>query len=250
MDPLYPLDRQHLDLWILPSEDPQLSERMPQLVEMLSRRERLRCEKIVFERIRSQYVLTRALVRRSLSLYANVSPETWRFNEDKYGRPYIEAPKSDASLDFNISHSAGMIVCLIGRERRFGVDVEVIGGRCRMLDIAERFFSRCEAAELKALQPPLQAERFCDYWTLKEAYIKARGRGLSIPLHQFSFRIDAQNEVKISFDPALKDDPECWSFYRRRVSERYKLAVALRHDALGDTPPKIVVRDALPLLLS
>jgi 4'-phosphopantetheinyl transferase len=94
--------------------------------------------------------------------------------------------------------------------------------------IADRYFSPHEVRALRALPPDRQRERFFEYWTLKESYIKARGMGLAIPLHQFSFHLDRGTPVTISFDRELEDDPRAWQFDRYRPSERHLMASAIR----------------------
>jgi 4'-phosphopantetheinyl transferase len=243
------LDRQHVDLWLLFADDPQLTQALPRIEAALLPHEGPRHQRIVVERARREHAITRVLVRRILSRYARVSPQSWRFGENEHGRPHIEAPQLDARLDFNVSHTAGLIACLVGRERVLGVDVEAKDRVRRVLDISERFFSPSEATALRALPAPRQPDRFLAYWTLKEAYIKARGKGLAIPLHHFSFHLDEGGDVRISFDPALDDDPDRWTFTRTRPSERHQLAVALWRDEPDEPAPTIRERDALPLLL-
>lgn len=249
MDPIDSVDRRHVDLWLLPAEDRRLLEALPRLERALLPHELPRHRRIVVERARREYALTRVLVRRVLSRYAAVAVDRWRFGDNEHGRPHIEGPREARPLDFNLSHTAGLIACLVGRERILGVDVEAADRVRRVLDIAERFFSPSEAAALRALPVEDQLDRFLTYWTLKEAYIKARGKGLAIPLDHFSFHLDAGGAVRISFEPALEDDPHRWSFTRMRPSERHQLAVALWLDHAGELPPTIRTRDALPLML-
>ncbi|PID38882.1 MAG: 4-phosphopantetheinyl transferase [Proteobacteria bacterium] len=249
MDPVDKLDRRGVDLWLLPADDAQLLEALPLVEAALLPHELPRHQRIVVARARREYALTRVLVRRLLSRYVPVGPERWRFGANDHGRPHVASPREARALDFNVSHTAGMIVCLVGRERILGVDVEAADRVRRVLDIAERFFSPSEARALRALPEAAQPDRFLAYWTLKEAYIKAQGKGLAIPLDHFSFHLDEGRDVRISFAPALEDDPHRWSFTRTRPSERHQLAVALWLDHRDELPPTIRTRDALPLLL-
>lgn len=168
-----------------------------------------------------QHLIARALVRTTLSRYAEPAPRDWRFIRNAYGRPEIADP--DVDLRFNVSHSEGLIVCAVARRREIGVDVEHRQRRGRMADIAERFFSAREAAALRALPEARQQQRFFDYWTLKEAYIKARGMGLALPLGGFSFHLDA-GAIRISFE-GLDDDPARWHFWLLQPSASHALAL-------------------------
>jgi len=94
-----------------------------------------------------------------------------------------------------------MVACLIAPSQESGIDVENVERPGETIEVADRYFSCFESAALRALPVEAQHRRFFEYWTLKEAYIKARGLGLSLPLEQFSFHIEADRPVRISFDP-------------------------------------------------
>ena len=134
----------------------------------------------------------------------------------------------EGGLRFNLSHTDGLVVCLVAVEREIGVDVEHTARAGSVgIEIAERFSSPSEVAELRSLPFADQRSRFFDYWTLKEAYIKARGLGLHLPLDQFSFHlgltpVTPEREptrqhgapgpgpappIRISFGPRIPDDP-------------------------------------------
>jgi 4'-phosphopantetheinyl transferase len=92
--------------------------------------------------------------------------------------------------------------------------------------VADRFFAPSEAAWLRQTPAERRWETFLDFWTLKEAYIKARGLGLNLPLDEFAFHLGS-SEVSISFSPPLQDDPRYWQFVRYSLDRSHKLAVAL-----------------------
>lgn len=241
------LDPSRVDLWLLPSDDARLDDRLEHLETLLLPDERVRVERIVVPRARREQVLTRIFLRQVLSRYAPVAPQAWRFDENAHGRPHIAGPALERRIDFNLSHTAGLIVCLVGLERVLGVDVEDAERGRRNVEIAERFFSPSEAAELRSLPEQAQGRRFLHYWTLKEAYIKARGMGLALPLSQFSFHLDALPAVRISFDPRLDDDPAAWWFELSEPTPRHQLALALRLE--GAPLPELRRLDGLPLVL-
>ena len=162
-------------------------------------------------------------------------------------------------MDFNLSHSRGRIVLLVGRNRLFGIDVEETGRVRKSIDIADRFFSRKEAQALSALPDDAKPLRFIEYWTLKEAYIKARGMGLRLPLDQFSFELESSDgEISISFGPRITDRPSRWWFAldppapqprsKAQKMPRHQLAWAIERDENGGVP-RIVQHDASQLFL-
>jgi 4'-phosphopantetheinyl transferase len=106
-------------------------------------------------------------------------------------------------------------------------------------DIAERFFAPIEIADLANIPIERRHERFFEYWTLKESYIKARGMGLSIPLRQFSFQFRHQGRVQIATWPPLHDDPTRWCFWQFRPGPEYVPAVCAERD--GGRVPKLTI---------
>lgn len=221
--------RDAIHVWhVRPDEarDPALLARYRAL---LSEEEAQRGNRFHFERDQHRHLVTRALVRSSLSRYAPVAPRDWTFRENKYGRPEIAGP-ADPALHFNVSHTDGLIVCAVGLAPGLGVDVENVGRKGRTIELARRFFSPVEIAALERQPENARRARFFDYWTLKEAYIKARGMGLSIPLREFSLHIEEDHGIRISFGAGLNDAPERWQFAICRPSEHHVLAIAVERD--------------------
>jgi 4'-phosphopantetheinyl transferase len=222
------LDDRRVDLWYVLPNSVRDSVFLSAYREFLSEDERAKSNRFHFERDRRRYLATRVFVRTLLSRYATVDPRAWTFRENKYGRPEIAAPAGVPKLRFNVSHTNDFIACLVGLERDLGVDVENVRRRGRIVEIADRYFSRAEVDALHRHPPHEQLARFFEYWTLKEAYIKARGMGLSIPLDQFSFHIEEGIPIRISFDPRLDDDPKSWQFQLLRPTPRHILAAGIR----------------------
>jgi 4'-phosphopantetheinyl transferase len=176
---------------------------------------------------RREYLVTRALVRSVLSAYAPVLPRDWSFVRNKHGRPEIAGPSGAPRLRFNLSNTRGLVVCLVARDREVGVDVEDTWRHGETVAVADRFFSPSEAAALNRHPREHQRDRFFDYWTLKEAYIKARGMGLAIPLDHFSYHLDEPSGIRISFAPELDDDPSRWQFSLQSLGGRHRIATAV-----------------------
>ncbi|MBA2238460.1 MAG: 4'-phosphopantetheinyl transferase superfamily protein, partial [Lysobacter sp.] len=206
-----------IDIW-LTCYDQIDDAHLPALRLLLSPEERGRETGFYFADDQKRYLVTRAMVRTLLSRYATTAPERWVFSKNAYGRPTIAQVVLDAderarNLCFNISHTRGLIALAVTRGRELGIDVENIATRRVSLDIAKRFFSATEAAELSRVPPDRQQDRFFEYWTFKEAYIKARGMGLSLPLDGFSFQFPRPDAVAISIDSRLHDAADRWSLW-------------------------------------
>ena len=125
---------------------------------------------------------------------------------------------------------------------RVGVDVEHVG-RQLLHDVAGRHFAPKEVTDLRSLPAAEQDRVFFDYWTLKEAYIKARGFGLALPLGDFAFKLNPPHAPEIAFEPALKDDPATWQFLQDWPTPTHRLALAVRRDG-NDLPVRI--REVVP----
>jgi 4'-phosphopantetheinyl transferase len=195
---------------------------------VLSPGERDRMQRFHFERDRHIYLVAHALVRTALSRYATCAPAAWTFTVNQYGRPDIAPGICELPLRFNLSHTRGLVAVAIALERDLGVDVEHMYPRSFDLGVGEHFFAPAEVAALTALPAEAQRDRFFAYWTLKEAYIKARGMGLALPLDQFAFDLDRWDEIVLTVDPRLEDDGRAWWFHQRHVGPEHRLAVALR----------------------
>ncbi len=194
---------------------------------LLSVAEREQQTRFYFADDRKRYLATRAAVRCVLSRYAPVAPAEWVFASNCYGRPQIADRHAEAStLSFNVSHARGLIVLGGAQRRALGVDVEQTAmQQTSLLEIAQRFFAPAEVTELARVSPERSQQRFFEYWTFKESYIKARGMGLSVPLEQFSFHYPDEDTVRLAIDPRLGDDPDLWHFWQYRPTQQHLLAV-------------------------
>lgn len=157
---------------------------------ILSADERTRAARFHFSRDRQQYTATRALLRTILAGYTGSDPKELVFSYSKAGKPALNSGRS-RSVEFNVSHSGELALLAFTRGREVGVDVEQVRENFDHEAIAGRFFSRQEQAQLAALPPAERYKGFFRCWTRKEAYIKAEGTGLSLPLHQFDVSLGA-----------------------------------------------------------
>jgi 4'-phosphopantetheinyl transferase len=214
--------------------------------ELLNAAEKEQEARFYFARDRRRYLITRALVRMVLSRYVSIHPREWIFSTNAYGRPdIVNAQARDAYLSFNISHTHSLIVLGVTKRRALGVDVENFRAREASIDIADRYFAPQEVAALTAAPPHQRQYRFFEYWTFKEAYIKARGMGLSLPLEKFCFYYPDDHAVEIAIQPELADDSVRWQFWQLRPTSQYLLAVCA--ERIGVQRSKLIVRQTIPM---
>jgi len=152
---------------------------------VLCTEEQDRAGRFFFERDRSAFIVTRGVLRTLLGRYLGCPPDRLQFRHGPAGKPALTEPFGGDALGFNVSHSHGLALLAMARGREVGVDVEKIRPGLATEDIATRFFAPREVAMLRAVPMPLRASAFFTCWTRKEAYIKATGKGLSLPLDGF-----------------------------------------------------------------
>jgi 4'-phosphopantetheinyl transferase len=175
-------DDVHLWRASLNCEAPVLSR----LETALSPDEMARANRFVISTDRNHFVAARGILRELLGAYLLLPPAELKFRYGNHGKPALEAKASDSDLQFNLSHSGGVAIYAFSLGRRLGVDVEHIRPQLAGEDIARRYFAAREVAELLALPTHLRTEGFFLCWTRKEAYVKAHGAGLSLPLDSFT----------------------------------------------------------------
>lgn len=218
------LGRDEVHLWLARCDEIVAPALLARYSQLMSEVEIERQQRYRFERDRHRDLIARALVRTTLSRYAPIQAADWRFHKGGHGKPEIEAPP--LPLRFNLSHSKELVVCAVALRHDVGVDVEYTDRRNDVLTIAKHYFSPREIEGLFALPEQHQREAFFDYWTLKEAYIKARGEGISLGLSKFSFLL--QQPIAISFVPGFDDDAAHWQFKLYQPQTDYRLALAWR----------------------
>jgi len=235
---LGPRDAEVWYAWTAACAEPSLQAAYDAVLEP---HERAACARFATAALRAEYRLTRALCRTTLSRYADVAPADWRFRHNAQGRPEIAAPAGALPLRFNLSHGRGLVACVVTRTADAGVDVERIVVPAP-LDLVAAYFSTAEQRALQALPAAQHDARFYWLWTLKEAYIKALGLGLQLPLDSFSIR-DGQRITVASTAGAIADD-EKWQLFSTLLGQEHRLSLALRREQGGEFD--IRLREVVP----
>jgi 4'-phosphopantetheinyl transferase len=196
------------------------------LENFLSSDERKNMDRYRFEQDRRRHLVGRGLLRMLLGRYLDVAPHQLRFDYTPRGKPYLAPGLAQQSLEFNVAHS-GELVLIAVAGCAVGVDVEQIRADIEVGPIAARFFSSKEQRTLGTLAGALQIDAFFSCWTRKEAYIKARGGGLSLPLDQFDVSLmpgQAAQLLETRPDPA---EARRWRLVELDVAAEYKAALAV-----------------------
>jgi 4'-phosphopantetheinyl transferase len=203
-------------------------EELERLERTLSVDERARAMRFHFARDRQRFIAARGAVRSILGSYLGVDPRQIQFLYDRHGKPAVQGPVDDGNLRFNLSHSDGLALVATTRGRELGVDLERIRTDIDCDALAEKFFSPREVEVLRALAANQKYEAFFSCWTRKEAYVKARGVGLSLLLDGFDVSL-AQGEpaavLKTYDDPR---EASRWSLHELALRRGYAAALAVR----------------------
>ncbi len=216
---------EQVHVWLLPLSVPDSF--LTLLSTYLSPDEQERAARFRFEKHRKNYIGVRGRLRLLLGRYLGQSPRALRFRYNKFGKPYLEQTAPAPNLQFNISHSNEWALLAFHPQWELGVDIEWMKPDFDGLHLVKRFFSAREIAEIEALPEHLKREAFFNGWTRKEAYIKARGQGLNIPLAQFSVSLTpgkAARLLETAHDPAAVNE---WSLCDLPAPNEYKAALVV-----------------------
>ncbi len=193
------------------------------LSEWLQPEERDRADRYKDMEARAAFLIGRGMARAMLSEATGVPPADWRFIEGAHGRPEIASPSTP--YHFNLAHSHGAVACIVGRDREIGVDVEFLERPAASHDVAARVCSPEELEDVNAALADERQERFLVYWTLKEAYLKARGLGISVHMADVTFSL-ASGQPTFTPRGSLADVDTRWTFRLAQPSDKHLVAVA------------------------
>ncbi|RPI01128.1 MAG: 4'-phosphopantetheinyl transferase superfamily protein [Calditrichaeota bacterium] len=211
-------ERIHLFLVDMDSYFPQADD----LGSLLNETEMNRAERFVFDVDRRRFIVARAWLRRLLASYLAISPQFVKLSYNVYGKPFAE---NENGLSFNLSHSGHLALFAVCRDAEIGVDIEQVKPEIATLEIAQKFFAPKEVQLLKGVPTERRSELFFDCWTQKEAYIKAKGMGLSLDLHSFAVNFQ-DDDPRLLFSDHHPDDVEKFTIFKLSVPHPFKAAVA------------------------
>ncbi len=204
--------------------------------ELLSPEERARGDRYLVAHKRHEHLVTQALKRLVLGRLLGVAPGSLTFDIGEHGKPSLPSGR----VRFNLTNTDGLVAMVVTEDAEVGVDAENIERRTDTVGIADRFFAEPEVKMLHATPAERQVGLFFEIWTLKEAYLKACGSGLHLPLGSFWFSFAP---IGVTFAPPIVDDPARWRFFQSWVEPRWRLAAAVETVA-GE--PRLVVAGTDP----
>ena len=243
--PPLPLDDERIDLWCVPFADLGEGDLRSRCLGLLSDAERAAMDRIRLAEDCDRYLFTRATVRTALSRYSDTAAHEWVFVSNRYGKPAIcSRTHGSGQPSFSLSHTRSAIVLAVASSRVLGVDVEN-ERTSRPLDHCDRdVLGPNEQAALARLPAARQRRRFLELWTLKEAYVKARGTGLALRPECVEFGFPRAHTLVFRPHVMLDDQADRWHFWEFRLAP--DLLVALCVERLGRRPD-IVLRGSTPL---
>jgi 4'-phosphopantetheinyl transferase len=239
-----------VDVWLL-APDAAGAGGIARASTVLDDSERARAERFLREDDRRAFVVARALLRLSLARHVEAPPERIRFELDVNGRPRLAGANGASDVDFNLSHCRGLVACAIGRGAEVGADVEWCGRRTSLAFLL-RVLSPEELETVGRLPDPARRRAALEAWTMKEALLKGRGKGLrgtSSPsaLRSISFDLDPERGEPQLLRGVSAGDASRWSFRRLQLEDQYVGTVATAVDDREDRPA-VRQRDGRELL--
>ncbi len=278
---MFALSEHQVHLWVVRPEECQDPLLLAEYRRLLDQEEMAEWHRYRVEKKKLEHLISRALLRTTLSQYAPIAPQKWQLVRSPTGKPAIDwptveplladGPTETPRLEFNLSHTEGLIICAVTSGAPLGVDVEDTGPSAEYLCLARRFFHPAETALLEALAPDQLPLAFYRLWTLKEAYLKALGTGLTSSLDTFSFgwpnetlahpcsfpipspsqalplNLPPQNAPQLLiFSPRPTDNPPSCQFREFLLDGRFQVALAVARPP--QSPLEITLHHTIPLL--
>ena len=215
------LDRDRVDVWLLALSDDVLAQ-TESFAAILSDDERHRAARFVRDRDRARFVIGRAGLRLLLGDYLGMDARSLTFAVEPHGKPMLSSTAASVDIQFNLAHSEALIAWAVGCERAVGIDVEHIPRLHSLSTCPSAFLSPSEEQLLAAMADTDRVARMAEYWTLKEACVKAAGTGLTADVTQLTFDIGPGSACRLTESVA---DAARWEFRLVRPREDYVLAI-------------------------
>ena len=223
LDPSLELPVDEIHVWLADLNQPSADK----LKRLLTEDEIARAERFHFDKDRNHYIIARGLLRQLLAAYLRTAAGELRFDYAEKGKPSLVG----ADINFNLAHSYGKAIYAFSRGRELGVDLEFIREDFGGDEIAERFFSPGEISALKDVPIDLTKQAFFNCWTRKEAYIKARGEGLSMPLDVFEVSLAPGEPAALLRNHKEPAELSRWTMQALAAPDGYVAALVVEGDS-------------------
>jgi len=221
----FALDDDEVHVWCVPLEIPASNAQY--LQQTLPVEEMERAQRFVFEEDRSGFIVARGLLRVIIARYLALDPRRLRFCYNSYGKPGLLRESEQDSLFFNMSHAKGLALYALSRNREVGIDIERIRADRTGEEIAKTVFSPRELEVFRKIPAEMKRRAFLNCWTRKEAYVKATGRGLSIPLDQLEVALAPGEPAALLRTPWDPEETNRWQLRDLAPADGFAAALAV-----------------------
>ncbi|HEX2868122.1 MAG TPA: 4'-phosphopantetheinyl transferase superfamily protein [Ignavibacteriales bacterium] len=218
----YLLPEDEIHVWHVKAESASAAE----FWDILTRDEMERACAYYFSKDRDNFIISRGVLRILIARYLNILPEEITLHFNKYGKPFLK--KNGKELKFNVSHSKGMLLFAFSRGLELGIDIEFMRHDFAHMEIAGGFFSKNEVLMLSLLPEEMRTTAFYNCWTRKEAFIKAKGRGLSIPLDSFDVSVRPGDPPELLNIYGQAGESRKWKIFNLNTAHGYCASLAVR----------------------
>lgn len=233
-----------IDIWYTHLKQDWLPALLHEYRALCSEEEKVQQNRFLKKEDQQNYLVSRGLLRWVLAQYLeDISSKDIIFRKGRFGKPFIDN-LGNVPIQFSLSHTKNLAVLAVVLEEDIGIDIESTEREMDDLSIALNFFSPNEYKHLCNLPSDQFKAEFVKIWTLKEAYLKACGTGLTTPLNQFYFSF-ANGEIKISFNQSFKDDSSNWQFYHQNLAHKHHMSLAIKNK--HQKSYQISVKESIPL---
>jgi 4'-phosphopantetheinyl transferase len=209
----------------------------------LSEDEKRKSDRLRILKQKQRYIIAHAFLRCLLSHYILENPAILNIIRDKYGKPELKTENDQSKVNFSLSHSDDLVAVAIHRNQKIGIDIEKIMTGKNFLGIAKRFFSTDEFMALDSLNPEEQLIAFYLCWTRKEAYLKATGRGIRLPISNFTVSITPDLPASLLKIDNTQSEVSKWNLIDIETLPDYKATVAIKGCNPTITQKQLVFRD-------
>ncbi len=233
-------------LWLTFLDDIQTTELRLVYQMVMTPDEQKEHKRFYYDNHKFQYLITRVLLRTTLSRYCNISPQRWRFLDNKYGRSQIKPIPRVPPFQFCLSHTDGLVALAVVLKREVGLDVENLEIKKTSKTDEQKILSQEEIKQINNFTSKNQKTRYYDYLSLKKSLIKAIGKGAQVNPDQITFHIPKTASQQTTFSTRQRINPANWKFKRVWPSRSHVATVAIR------TPRELdnffTIRRVVPLL--
>jgi 4'-phosphopantetheinyl transferase len=197
------------------------------LLRILSVDELERASKFHFEKDKKRFIASRGILRKILSHYLGVSPQMIRFEYTFYGKPVLASKSGEATLCFNLSHSNEFALYAVCQGKNIGIDIERVRDDVSVEQISQKFYSHNEISALENICKNDRFKLFFEYWTRKEALVKAIGKGISFPMEQCDVSLKTGSVLSSVIVHGNNVECSCWYVQDLFPSHGYVAAIAV-----------------------